>query len=998
MKSKSWIRGVTIAACLAASAWAGTFGKVVAIGGHASDLALDEGRGVLYIANFTANRIDVMSLSDNTVQRSINVASQPSSLSVSPDGKYLVIAHYGNFVAPQSPSNGLTVINLETNARQTFALGSPPFGVAFGIDNRAFVATATEFLLFDPVLGTTIVLEPISGVVARTLPQPSATFPPQITTASLAASRDGLKIYGFADSLLFAYDVNTRTVRTITYSASPILGPRVVSVNQDGTRITAGWWLLEGSTFLGAPYDILAEFLKPTGDLNIGSHAIDSSRGIVYAQIPTPAVANVKITSVFQVLEGDNLAIRERFQLAENLAGKSILSNDYNTLYSISDSGVTIFPVGNLTKERRLIASREVVVFRSSFCDRQTSSQEITILDQSGANTDFSLASDNAGVRVSPTKGITPARIRISVDPAAFQNQKGTAIGTITITSNQAANLPANIRVLVNTRQPDQRGTVVSVPGKLVDILPDPTRNRFYVLRQDTNEVLVFDAGSNIQIASLRTGNTPTQMAITFDRRYLLVGADNSQLLFVFDLETLQATTPVRMPSTHYPKSVAASAGAILVASRVAGGPNTIDKVDLNLRTATALPSLGVYKNDINVNTALVASPNGSSILVVQADGNVLLYNSSANTFTISRKDSTALSGAYAASSFDQFVVGNTLLNSSLVAVRQLETGTGLSSGFAFIDQGGLRITAPNASSPGIIQKVDLQSGTGSGVTRVIEAPLLSDPLATLPFTRTLAPLANRTAIVALTTSGFTVLPWNYDAAVAPPTIERVVNAADFSQPIAPGGLITVFGTNLSPISQATTPGSLPTALADSCLQVNGLGVPVLFVSPTQINGQLPNFDGNTTLTVYTPGGVSDNFNLTILPAAPSVFRIASVGPDGSNAAIIRASNNQLVTPSNPVHRTDTIVIYATGLGRTSPEVPPGTPAPTDELAGVQIPVIVTIGGVPVAVEFAGLTPGQIGVYQINVRVNGRVPLGLSVPLVISQGTGSTSVPVRVVE
>ena len=225
-----------------------------------------------------------------------------------------------------------------------------------------------------------------------------------------------------------------------------------------------------------------------------------------------------------------------------------------------------------------------------------------------------------------------------------------------------------------------------------------------------------------------------------------------------------------------------------------------------------------------------------------------------------------------------------------------------------------------------------------------------------------------------------------------------MVNAADFSQPIAPGGLITVFGTNLSPISQATTPGSLPTALADSCLQVNGLGVPVLFVSPTQINGQLPNFDGNTTLTVYTPGGVSDNFNLTILPAAPSVFRIASVGPDGSNAAIIRASNNQLVTPSNPVHRTDTIVIYATGLGRTSPEVPPGTPAPTDDLAGVQIPVIVTIGGVPVAVEFAGLTPGQIGVYQINVRVNGRVPLGLSVPLVISQGTGSTSVPVRVVE
>ena len=213
MKSKSWILGVTIATCLAASAWAGTFGKVVAIGGHASDIALDEGRGVLYIANFTANRIDVMSLADNTVQRSINVPSQPTSLSVSPDGKYLVIAHYGNFVSPQSPSNGLTVINLETNAKQTFALGAAPFGVAFGIDNRAFIATASEFLLFDPVLGTTITLDTIANVTTKTLPQPPASFPLQITTASLAASRDGLKIYGLTDTIRFGYDVNTRTVR-----------------------------------------------------------------------------------------------------------------------------------------------------------------------------------------------------------------------------------------------------------------------------------------------------------------------------------------------------------------------------------------------------------------------------------------------------------------------------------------------------------------------------------------------------------------------------------------------------------------------------------------------------------------------------------------------------------------------------------------------------------------------------------------------------------------
>src|SRR5579864_7320149 len=109
---RMWAVRVLAASALATAAWSGTFGRVVPIGGQASDIALDEGRGVLYIANFTANTIDVMSLADNTISTSINVAPQPGSLALSPDGQYLVIAHFGNFVAPGAPSNALTVINL----------------------------------------------------------------------------------------------------------------------------------------------------------------------------------------------------------------------------------------------------------------------------------------------------------------------------------------------------------------------------------------------------------------------------------------------------------------------------------------------------------------------------------------------------------------------------------------------------------------------------------------------------------------------------------------------------------------------------------------------------------------------------------------------------------------------------------------------------------------------------------------------------------------------
>src|SRR3954467_14445677 len=89
--------------CVAPNLSAATFGTVVPIGGHASDIALDESRGLLYIANFTANRIEVMSTADYSIRTSMNVAPQPASLALSPDSKYLMIAHYGS-ITPADPS------------------------------------------------------------------------------------------------------------------------------------------------------------------------------------------------------------------------------------------------------------------------------------------------------------------------------------------------------------------------------------------------------------------------------------------------------------------------------------------------------------------------------------------------------------------------------------------------------------------------------------------------------------------------------------------------------------------------------------------------------------------------------------------------------------------------------------------------------------------------------------------------------------------------------
>jgi uncharacterized protein (TIGR03437 family) len=989
---------------LASAAWCGTFGKAVAIGGHAADLALDEARGVLYVANFTANRVEVLSLQSGSVQTSINVPQQPSSLALSADGRFLVVAHYGNYISASAQTNALTVVDLaNSNAKQTYMLGYPPLGVAFGIDNLALVVTTQDFLLFDPLRGTTTVLDTVEGVTAKTLPQPPANFPPQIVAASMGVSWDKLKVYGLTDTIHFSYDVTTKRIVSLSYSATPAMGPRVVSANQDGSMYTAGWGMFN------ARGNLVAQFRNPSGQLNVGSHVIDSNRGVVYAQIPettsttstaggtTTTTTTTSTTPLLMIAASDNLAVRETLRLPENLAGKSVLSSDGATMYAVSDSGVMILPVGSLAASPRLLASQEDVVFQSTFCDRRVLSKEILINDPSGNGSDFTLSSSTSGVSVSPASGTAPATVRITVDPTAFQNTKGTVAAELKIASRKSVNVPASVRVLVNLRDPDQRGTVVNVPGKLVDLLADPSRERFFILRQDTNQVLVYDGSSYSQVAALRTGNTPTQMAISFDRRYLFVGNDNSQLANVYDLETLATLAPIYFPGGHYPRSIASSGRAILAACRVAGTKHTIDRVDLYTRTASELPSLGVYNNDINLNTMLVASGNGSSILAAAADGNLLLYNANVDTFTVSRKDSAALSGAYAASSFDQFVVGSTLMNASLVPIQQFETGSGSPSGFVFIDQTALRTTAPSSASPGVIQRVDLGTGELVRPTRMVEAPLLGETGAA--FTRTLAPLASRKVIVNLTTSGFTALAWDYDASVAPPVVRSLVNAADGTQPVAPGGLVSIYGQNLSPLNIATKEIPLPTALGDSCLTVNGVAVPMLFVSPAQINAQLPyNLEGNVTMILRTPGGVSDNYNFTMLSAAPKVFRSGVAGEDANLPTIFRASNGQLVTLSNPVHQGDVLVIYLTGMGRTYPEVETGVPAPFHPLASAAIPARVDLGGVGLPILYAGLTPGQIGVYQINVSVPYWVSKGFGQLLKITQGSDSTTLSVRVVE
>jgi len=111
--------------------------------------------------------------------------------------------------------------------------------------------------------------------------------------------------------------------------------------------------------------------------------------------------------------------------------------------------------------------------------------------------------------------------------------------------------------------------------------------------------------------------------------------------------------------------------------------------------------------------------------------------------------------------------------------------------------------------------------------------------------------------------------------------------------------------------------------------------------------------------------------------------------PDGTRAIAVNA-DGALNAPDAPIARGAVVVFYVTGLGAVSPAVPTGQPAPNPSLSYAAATVRVTMGGANATTQFAGLTPGFIGLGQINVQVSADAPTGDAVPVIIEAGGQSS--------
>jgi uncharacterized protein (TIGR03437 family) len=318
--------------------------------------------------------------------------------------------------------------------------------------------------------------------------------------------------------------------------------------------------------------------------------------------------------------------------------------------------------------------------------------------------------------------------------------------------------------------------------------------------------------------------------------------------------------------------------------------------------------------------------------------------------------------------------IGVTLSNGSLPFTAAVSTGSG-SSGWLVVSpaSGTAGQTATNLTVS--VNPQGLNAGTYNGTVTVSAQGAGNSP---------------QTVNVTYTVT-----------AIPTPTVTFVRNAGSGAiMPIAPGEIISIFGTNLGPATPVTTNTSqdFPGTLSDTQVLFDNIPGAMWYTSATQINVIVPyEIAGRTSsqMQVVYKNTTSSSLNLQVAVAAPGMFlttggQVSAYNQDGTvNGA------------AHPVPKGMALQIFATGEGATNPAGVTGKIIPADGsvLKSPLAPVSVTIGGQQVTPFYAGSAPGLVsGALQVNVYVPDTAPSGPAVPIVLtiggisSQGTATVAI------
>jgi uncharacterized protein (TIGR03437 family) len=230
-------------------------------------------------------------------------------------------------------------------------------------------------------------------------------------------------------------------------------------------------------------------------------------------------------------------------------------------------------------------------------------------------------------------------------------------------------------------------------------------------------------------------------------------------------------------------------------------------------------------------------------------------------------------------------------------------------------------------------------------------------------------------------------------------TVAGVVNSASGAAgPVAPGEILTIFGSNMGP--QLTTlvlgsDGRVASTLAGTRVLFDGVAAPMIYTSAGQLSCVTPYSVGGKTTTQIQISYNNVLSTVLSLPVAASAPGLYTVNQQGSGQAAALNQDNTFNSSSNPAATGSIVVVYGTGEGQTIPAVPDGTVA-TSVVPKPQLSVTATVGGKPATVQYAGTAPSfVVGAFQLNLVIPDGISPG-DAAVVVTVGTVSSKAGVTV--
>jgi uncharacterized protein (TIGR03437 family) len=404
-----------------------------------------------------------------------------------------------------------------------------------------------------------------------------------------------------------------------------------------------------------------------------------------------------------------------------------------------------------------------------------------------------------------------------------------------------------------------------------------------------------------------------------------------------------------------------------------------IRKIDVNGIIATVAGNgVAGFSGDGGLATsAQLSSPSG---VAVDSAGN--LYIADANNFRVRKVSATGIVSTIAGTGAQGYSGDGGPASSALLG--RVDGIAIDASGNLYIVDGVVRIR--KISAGGIITTIAGSAASGyAGDGGPATSAQLSRPTALAVDASGDVFIAdtNNSAVRELTPANQAIL------------IGAVVDAAGESAiPVSPGKIVVIYGAGLGPaqgVLASLVNDAFAAQVAGTTVSFNGIPATVYYTSATQVNAIVPYEISGTTanVTVAYQGAVSSAFPVAVAPSSPSFFTANASGAGQAKAATI-AMVSMPNTALFPAKIGGYVALYITGEGQT-------TPAGVDGMLGgltpaiPNLPVSVTVGGIPAVVQYYGGIYGVVaGMMQVNVQIPAGVTPGGYVPVVLKVGNAST--------